>query len=153
MKTSLLGLLCLATAACTAAATDRVRLLETIRSAARVQAGQAVALQLDRLNIEQDWALAVGTLEPVDGGELDWSRARDPLCHQDLDKSLWVIARQADGRWQIDTLWICASEPPYWYLQDEQATAFSRPCGLYAGLQVAADMTAEDQCRAYQAMR
>jgi len=125
-------------------------LLQQLAAEAGRQAGQPVRLRVDRLNRADGWALVSGAVESADGRPLDWSLARDPACQAPLDKGLWAVARREGAGWQLEELLLCASEPPYWYLEDDAARAFARPCSLYRGLQVDAQRTAEDQCRAWQ---
>lgn len=141
----------LCSAGCRAAAPDNGELLDTVRREAAARAGQPVELALETVNVSGDWAVLVGELRPPAGTELDWSKAADEACHDDLDKGLWVVAHRQDRRWAVEEMYVCAPEPPYWYLEENRDTAFSRPCGIYRGLQVTASQTAEDQCRAHAA--
>lgn len=77
------------------------------------------------------------------GKRIDWDLAEG--CHPDLDKLLWVVAKRTAGRWQAKHLFICASEPPNWYL--EQFDGFVWPCGVYKGLNDGGGRDLEAQCR------
>lgn len=92
------------------------------------------------MNTDANWAVLVGGLLQADGKPLDWSKAQS--CNPDLDKMLWVVLAKADGKWRIAQAEICASEPPYWYIND-----YTWPCGVYAGL-VEGERSLERECRA-----
>ena len=93
----------------------------------------------------------LGSLVDEKGKELDWTKAKG--CEPELDKMLWVIAEKSASNssgnpWRIDELLICSPEPPYWYL--EKPAAFSKPCGLYAGLKDSSDFDdLEQECKIY----
>ncbi|WP_341677917.1 hypothetical protein [Niveibacterium sp. SC-1] len=128
---------------------ERQELLDALRPQATRQAGQPVRFKVDKLNVDHDWAVLVGELMALEGKTLDWNKARD--CEPDLDKMLWVVANKQAGAWRVVEMEICASEPPYWYLKPK--LAFTRPCGIYAGLETGDEQTPEQQCLAYKARK
>ena len=134
--------------ACALSQAERQEFLDAVRPIAEKQAGQPVRFKVDRLNVDAGWALMVGSLLPVDGRKLDWRKAEG--CEPDLDKMLWVVAKKEAQGWLVKKIEICASEPPYWYLDKAD---YQRPCGIYAGLEVSGDRTAEQDCRACQGKR
>lgn len=123
---------------------ERRALLDAVRPSAAALAGQSVRIKVDSLQVDRGWAVLVGSLVSARGGEPDWRLAKD--CHPELDKMLWVVARQVDRRWRVKHIEICASEPPYWYM--EQYGGLVWPCGVYAGL-IGAEggPTLEELCR------
>lgn len=125
---------------------ERKEFLDAIRPEAAKKAGQPIRFKVSHLNRDGDWAVLVGSLMAEEGKTMDWDKAED--CDPNLDKLLWVIAKKGQHGWQVKQMDICSSEPPYWYLDPK--VDFARPCGIYAGLQIAGDETAEDRCRAYQ---
>jgi len=144
-------LIALCLAACSTIASgmtkgERQEFLDAIRPQATREAGQPVRFRADRLNVDGDWAVLVGELMAVEGKTLDWEKARD--CDPNLDKMLWVVAQKRPEGWRVVEMEICASEPPYWYL--EPKLAFARPCGIYAGLETGGEQTPEQQCKAYK---
>ncbi len=118
-------------------ATERRAVLEAIRPLAAQRVGQPVKFMVERLNVDDDWALLMGQLVSSSGGPLNWDKAK--ACHPELDKLLWVVLSRQAGRWQVKHLEVCATEHPHWSL--EQFGGLVWPCGLYAGLQSA---TGED---------
>ncbi|MBS1158583.1 MAG: hypothetical protein H6R15_1002 [Proteobacteria bacterium] len=128
---------------------ERHKFLDAIRPQATRMAGQPVRFKVDRLNYVSGWAVLVGGLMAGEGKVMDWSKAGD--CDPTLDKMLWVVAKKEPSGWRVKEMYICASEPPYWNLEPNEA--FSRPCGLYAELPISGDETAEHQCRAYLAKK
>jgi hypothetical protein len=128
---------------------ERREFLDAIRPEAAHKAGQTVRFKVSKLNYEKGWAVLVGNLMGVEGKVMDWSKAEE--CDPMLDKMLWVVAQKEDKGWRVKEMFICSSEPPYWYLKPE--VAFARPCGIYAGLELGGDETAEQQCRAYNAKK
>lgn len=128
---------------------ERRELLDAIRPEVTRKAGQSVRFKIDKLNHVGEWAVIVGGLLAQEGKPMDWSKAKG--CDPVLDKILWVVARKEADGWSAKEIDICSPEPPYWYLVPK--VAFSRPCGLYAGLQMDSGSTAEEQCKAYLAKR
>lgn len=129
---------------------ERRAFLDAVRPAAAARAGQPVRIKVDSLNVDRGWAVLVGSLVSARGGEPDWRLATD--CHPELDKMLWVVARQVDRQWRVEHIEICASEPPYWYM--EQYGGLVWPCGVYAGLMGAEDgVTLEELCRRQRSRR
>lgn len=124
---------------------ERQEFLDAIRPEAIRMAGQSVRFKVDRLNVEGAWAVLVGELMAQDGKAMDWNKAK--YCDPTLDKMLWVVARKETSGWRVKEMFLCAPEPPYWNLEPRKA--FSRPCGLYAGLEISGDETLEQQCRTY----
>lgn len=122
---------------------ERQAILDAIRPKASEEAGQAVRIKVDRLNVDGDWAVLVGSLVSASGQGMDWGLANG--CHPDLDKMLWVVLQKTGGAWRVKHLDICASEPPYWYV--EQYGGLVWPCGVYAGLQDGGEGTLERRCR------
>lgn len=128
--TSALAALALATSATHALDPAlRKQVLDAVRPPAAAKAGQPVLIRVERINVDEDWAVLVGSLVSSSGTDLDWDKAKD--CHPDLDKMLWAVARRSGSAWKVQQLDICASEPPYWYLADKPLTW---PCGVYEGL-------------------
>lgn len=128
---------------------ERKAFLDAIRPLAAQQVGQAVKFKVDRLNVAGDWALLTGELVAPSGGPLDWRKARG--CEPELDKMLWVVARRRDQGWSVEQMWICAPEPPYWYLNP--AVDYARPCSLYSGLRISNELSVEAACLDHQARR
>jgi hypothetical protein len=130
---------------------ERKAFLDAIRPQAESLAGQPVKFVVTNLNHQDNWYLLVGHLVDSKGQDLDWSKAKG--CESELDKMLWVIAKKSETdqpvkSWRIDELLICSPEPPYWYL--EKPAAFSKPCGLYAGLKDSSDFDdLEQECKIY----
>ncbi|KQV78834.1 hypothetical protein [Rhizobacter sp. Root1221] len=122
---------------------ERQSILDAIRPKASEEAGQAVRIKVDRLNVDGGWAVLVGGLVSASGKGMDWGLANG--CHPDLDKMLWVVLQKTGGAWRVKHLDICASEPPYWYM--EQYGGLVWPCGVYAGLGEGSEGTLERQCR------
>ncbi|MCB9495527.1 MAG: hypothetical protein H6686_01390 [Fibrobacteria bacterium] len=120
----------------------RKQILDAIRPEAARQAGQPVLIRVDRLNLDHDWAILVGELVTVAGGDLDWSKARG--CQLDLDKMLWAVVHRTGSTWRIEQLEICACEPPYWYLGDKP---LDWPCGVYDSLSDGAGGDLATKCR------
>ncbi|WP_156128991.1 hypothetical protein [Chitinibacter sp. ZOR0017] len=144
-----LCILATSTVAMALSSAERQVLLESIRPEASRQAGQAVRFRVEQLNHTGNWAVIVGGLMAAEGKTLDWNKAAQ--CDPDLDKMLWVVAKKTQQRWQVEEMYICSPEPPYWYLKPK--VAFARPCQLYAGLQLDGRHTVEQQCQQYQARR
>lgn len=149
-------LLALIATCCTLGATelsapDRKALLDATRPQAAAKAGQPVRIKVDRLNVDRDWAVLVGSLAPAPGkGDIDWGLSDG--CHPALDKMLWVVLHKAGTTWRVKHIDICASEPPYWYM--EQYGGLVWPCGVYAGLEDGGEGgTLESRCRKQQALR
>lgn len=128
---------------------ERREFLDAIRPEASRKAGQTVRFKVERLNRDGDWAILVGSVLAEEGKAIDWGKAED--CDPNLDKLLWVVARKKQQNWKVEEMYICSPEPPYWNLKPK--VDFSRPCGIYAGLEVTGDETAEQQCRAYQSKK
>ena len=122
---------------------DRSLLLDAARSKAAALAQQPVQIRVDRLNVDRAWAVLVGELVGIGNNEVAWSKAEG--CEPELDKLLWVVLHKKAGRWAVEQIEICASEPPYWYL--EQYGGFVWPCGVYAGLEAGGVETLEKECR------
>jgi hypothetical protein len=136
---------CLSIPALAMSKAERQAFLDAVRPSAEKKVGQAVRFKVDRLNVDSGWAVMVGELLPEVGRKIDWDKVEG--CEADLDKMLWVVAKKEAQGWQVKKMEICASEPPYWYLDKAD---YQRPCGIYAGLEVSGDRTAEQDCRAYQ---
>lgn len=128
---------------------ERREFLDAIRPKAERMAGQPVRFRVYTLNYEGGWAVLVGHLMAPEGKKLDWSKAK--ACDPSLDKMLWVVAKKAGSGWHVEEMYICSPEPPYWNLDPE--VAFSRPCGIYTGLGITGNETAEQRCRAHLARK
>ena len=126
---------------------ERRLLLDAARPVAAKMAGQPVRIKVDRLNKDGDWAVLVGNLVGQPGKEIDWGLSD---CHEELDKMLWVVMRRSGNAWRVKHIEICASEPPYWYM--EQYRGEEWPCGVFAGLDAGhGDMARE--CRKERGMQ
>lgn len=108
---------------------ERRQLLDAARPVAAKMAGQPVRIKVDILNKDGDWAVLVGSLVGQPGKEIDWNLSD---CHADLDKMLWVVMRRSGAVWKVRHIEICASEPPYWYMEQYRGEVW--PCGVFAGL-------------------
>ena len=128
---------------------ERHEFLDAIRPQAARMAGQPVRFKVDKINYDKGWIVLFGELLAQDGKVMDWRKAVN--CDSNLDKSLWVVAKKGQQGWQVKEMFICSPEPPYWYLNPK--VAFDRPCGIYTGLEISGDETAEQQCRAYVAKK
>lgn len=120
---------------------ERKLILDAIRPAAASEAGQAVLIKVDRLNVSHDWGVLIDKLVAADGGDLNWKLAKD--CDADLDKMLWVVLNKSSKQWNVKQMDICSPEPPYWYLEDKDLTM---PCEVYAGLNNG-QKDLEERCR------
>lgn len=125
------------------AGTERQAILDAARPVAQSLAQQPVRIKVDRLNVDSGWAVLIGELVTPAGGKPDWNKAAQ--CDANLDAMLWVVLAKADGGWRVAQIEVCASEPPYWYLQQ-----LTWPCGVYAGLQRTEAETIEAECRRAQ---
>jgi hypothetical protein len=134
---------CVLNPAVSLAADDRSAVLDAIRPLASRQVGHTVRFKVDRFNQDSGWAVLVGKVVGPPDRPIDWERVDG--CDPVLDKMLWVVLRKTDSRWQVKHLEICASEPPYWYLEDYGGLVW--PCGVYAGLLDASGSTLEQRCR------
>ncbi|MBK9614243.1 MAG: hypothetical protein IPO35_01550 [Uliginosibacterium sp.] len=105
-------------------------ILDTIRPAAATRAGQEVRIVVDTLNVDGDWALLAGSLVGKDNRPMKVELAKE--CSPELDRLLFAVLTRKQGSWSIKHLEICATEPPYWYLDQLNSAAW--PCGLFAGL-------------------
>lgn len=139
-----LFVLTIATAAVAKEPSERQRILDAARPRAATAAGQPVRIKVDKLNVDGGWAVLVGEVVGAPGKTIDWGKATN--CEAELDKMLWVVLRKRGVAWQVEHIDICASEPPYWYL--EQFGGFVWPCGVYKGLDGPDGMALEAQCRA-----
>ncbi|WP_394782250.1 hypothetical protein [Undibacterium sp.] len=133
-------LACAASFAGPASTADRKDILDAARPVISTLAGQPVKFKVNILNADANWAVLVGGLLQADGKPVDWSKAAS--CNPDLDKMLWVVLAKADGNWRVAQADICASEPPYWYIND-----YLWPCGVYTGL-AEGERNLERECRA-----
>ncbi|MET3181619.1 UNVERIFIED_ORG: hypothetical protein ABIC43_004794 [Variovorax guangxiensis] len=132
-------------------AAERRSILDAARPVAARDAGQPVKIKVDVLNVDTGWAVLVGELVSPSGGSPDWEKAGQ--CHPALDKMLWVVLKKSAGAWKVRHIDICASEPPYWYL-DSLYGGLVWPCGVYAGLDAGSeDGPLEKQCRAQRVRR
>lgn len=122
---------------------ERRALLDALRPQAAQRTGHEVRIRVDRLNVDRGWALLIGELVTPAGGPLAWERVAE--CHPELDKMLWAVLARREGRWQLEHLEVCASEPPHWSL--EQFGGLRWPCGVYAGLQGTEGQDLEAACR------
>jgi hypothetical protein len=122
---------------------ERQRILDAARPRAATAAGQPVRIKVDKLNVDGGWAVLVGELVGAPGKAIDWNKAAG--CEADLDKMLWVVLRERDAAWRVEHIEICASEPPYWYL--EGYGGFVWPCGVYRALDGPDGASLEAQCR------
>ncbi len=145
MRIGLIGLslACFFGDACAVTAGERRAVLDASRPLAADRAGQAVRIKVAHLNVDGDYAIIVGSLVGAPGKELNWQLAHD--CHIDLDKMMWVVLRKQRGAWGVLEMEICASEPPYWYLDPTAGRAL--PCGVFAGLRAFEEETLEVACR------
>jgi hypothetical protein len=124
-------------------ATDRRALLDATRPQAALRAGQPVKFKVERLNVDGDWALLTGELVSTTGKPLSWRKAQE--CYLELDKMLWVVLRRQAGRWRVQHLEVCATEPPHWSV--DQFGGLVWPCGVYAGLQGPTGEDLQAACR------
>lgn len=132
-------------------AAERRSILDAARPVAARDAGQPVKIKVEVQNVDAGWAVLIGELVSPSGGSPDWERASG--CHPALDKMLWVVLKKSAGGWKVKHIEICASEPPYWYL-DSLYGGLVWPCGVYAGLDAGSeDGPLEKQCRAQKARR
>jgi hypothetical protein len=122
---------------------QRAEILNAARAVVAKQVHQPVKFKVDQLNVDSGWAMLIGEVLDGQGRPLNWSRVEG--CEYDLDKMLWVVLQRTNGQWVPKHVEICASEPPYWYLEDYGG--FAWPCGVYAGLHAGAEKTLEAQCR------
>ena len=122
---------------------ERSLLLAAVRSRAAALADQPVRIKVDRLNVDRGWAVLVGGLVGVGDTAVAWSKAEG--CEPELDKMLWVVLHKTMVRWAVEQIEICATEPPYWYL--ERYGGFVWPCGVYAGLKAGGEETLDKECR------
>ncbi len=128
----------------------RKDLLDAVRPKAATLAGQPVRIKVDRLNVDRNWAVLVGSIVAASGKGMDWSLSDG--CHPELDKMLWVVLHKSGAVWRVKHMEICASEPPYWYM--EQYGGLIWPCGVYAGLEDGSEEgTLERRCRKQQTLR
>ncbi|MFZ6800566.1 hypothetical protein [Undibacterium sp. Di24W] len=65
---------------------ERKEWLDALRPEATRLAGQPIRFRVDKLNLEGDWALIVGSLMAAEGHIMDWSKAKG--CYPTLDKML-----------------------------------------------------------------
>jgi hypothetical protein len=96
---------------------ERAATLDAARPMAAEKAGQAVRIEVDRLNIDSGWAMLIGELVGPPGKRIDWAKAKTGNGDTDLDKLFWVVLRKSHGAWQVRHMEICAAEPPYWSLE------------------------------------
>jgi hypothetical protein len=122
---------------------DRKQILDAIRPLAAEELDQPVRIKVDRLNIDSGWAVLAGNLVGPPGKNIDWKKSL--TCSDDLDRMLWVVLRKKSDGWHVKHIDFCASEPPYWYM--EQYGGFAWPCGVYRGLTTSSTETLETQCR------
>ncbi len=122
---------------------DRQQILDTIRPLAADELNQPVRIKVNNLNIDSGWAILVGNLVGPPGKDIDWEKS--VTCQYDLDRMLWVVLRKKSDGWHVKHIDLCASEPPYWYM--EQYGGFVWPCGVYRGLTAFSTETLETQCR------
>lgn len=122
---------------------ERKQILDAIRPLAAEEANQAVRIKVDQLNVDSGWAILVGELVGPPGQYIDWKRSVQ--CEADLDRMLWVVLKKQRKGWKVKHMEICASEPPYWYM--EQYGGLVWPCGVYKGLISSGPETLETQCR------
>lgn len=129
--------------ACAMDQIERSLLLDAVRPVAAKLADQSVRIKVDHLNSDRGWAVLVGKLMGGPGKTIDWKKAEG--CEADLDRMLWVVLNKKNDRWRVKHIEICASEPPYWYL--EQYGGFVWPCGVYAGLNASGGELLDKECR------
>lgn len=122
---------------------DRKQILDAIRPLAAEELNQPVRIKVDTLNIDAGWAVLVGNLVGPPGKDINWKKS--VTCNYDLDRMLWVVLRKKNDGWHVKHIDFCASEPPYWYM--EQYGGFVWPCGVYRGLTTSSTETLETQCR------
>ncbi|CAH0533822.1 hypothetical protein VST7929_01697 [Vibrio stylophorae] len=116
--------------------------IAALEQKARVEFGQAVTISVERVNVDQDWAVVVGEIESEKDAK-PWYQGH--YCDHGLDKALWAVMQKNGDSWRYDQLYWCATEPVYWYLEDEIGLIW--PCGVYQGLQATAGETLEQTCR------
>ncbi|KQV59669.1 hypothetical protein ASE26_07040 [Duganella sp. Root198D2] len=122
---------------------DRQQILDAIRPQAAASLDQPVRIKVDTLNIDSGWAVLVGNLVGPPGKDIDWEKTS--ACNPYLDKMLWVVLKKKSDGWHVKHIDLCASEPPYWYM--EQYGGFVWPCGVYRDLVAFGNETLETQCR------
>jgi len=131
---------------------ERQDVLAALRPPVERLAGQPVKFRVDRLNIDAQWAVLHGELVRPDGGEPDWSLAReDTNCHMDLDKGVFAVAHKVDDRWTSEYIDICESEPAYWDVPHLEQIGF--PCDLLRGFDAGAEQTPLEECKALRRAR
>ena len=55
---------------------ERAAILDAARPMAAEKAGQAVRIEVDRLNIDSGWAMLIGELVGPPGKRIDWAKAK-----------------------------------------------------------------------------
>lgn len=128
---------------------ERAAILDAARPMASTMAGQSIRFKVDRLNVDENWAVLVGETVSATGKGIDWRLAEG--CEPELDRMLWVVLNKHNSDWEVKHINICASEPPYWYLEDYGG--FVWPCGVYAGLEDGRPGTMEGRCRKQRARK
>ncbi|WP_426342523.1 hypothetical protein ACN9MZ_13030 [Pseudoduganella sp. S-14] len=128
---------------------DRQQILDAIRPLAAEELDQPVRIKVDKLNIDSGWAVLVGNLVGPPGTYINWHKSM--TCRADLDRMLWVVLRKKSDGWHVKHIDLCASEPPYWYM--EQYGGLVWPCGVYRGLEAGGTRTLESQCRLERSAR
>ncbi len=123
---------------------ERQAILDAARPVASTKAGQSVRLKVNKLNVDQAWAVLVGNIVSANGKGIDWDLTGGE-CNPSLDKMLWVVLHKTHQQWKVKHIEICADEPPYWTM--EQYGGLVWPCGVYAGLEDGGGETLDVQCR------
>jgi hypothetical protein len=121
---------------------ERKEILDAARPVASQKAGAPVRIKVDKINVDSNWAILIGEIVSPEGGKLQWNKVDS--CDENLDKMLFVVLNKKDN-WKVKHINICASEPPYWYL--EEFGGFVWPCGVYKDLKAGNNETLEAQCR------
>lgn len=127
--------------------TDKKEILETIQFLSAHETRQEVKINVEFLNLDNDWAVLVGELVTPSGKELDWSKV--DICDATLDHGLWAVLKKENGQWQIEQHEICTTEPPYWYIEEDIGLIW--PCGVYKDLRSSENETLEQRCREQKA--
>lgn len=113
-----------------------------INSKASTLTKQTVTLNAYTFNMTSNWALAYGELKPTSARSIDWSQLKQ--CDSLEDKNFWAVLKKNNAQWEFVQLYICAPEPPYWYLEEDIGLIW--PCELYRGLKAEPDTTLYEKC-------
>lgn len=116
--------------------------LEIINSKASELTKQDVRFNDYTFNMTGNWALAFGVLKPTLTEKIDWAQLKQ--CNNPEDKNFWAVLNKTNEKWEFVQLHVCASEPPYWYLEEEIGLVW--PCELYRDLKADPEVTLYEKC-------